>query len=61
MEVGLGHLRYPPAVFWRLTLREYAAACDGLMERYGGRDAAPGGGLSNAELDDLMAKYPDKI
>ena len=61
MEIGLGHLRYTPDALWRLTMREYEAACEGLLESYGGKDtkARGGRGMSSSRLDELMKMYPD--
>lgn len=62
MEIGLGHLRYPPDVFWRMTTREYEAACEGLLESYGGKNtkARGGQGMSSTRLNELMAQFPDE-
>jgi uncharacterized phage protein (TIGR02216 family) len=35
MKIGLGHLRMSPDAFWRMTLPEFFAACDGYMEAKG--------------------------
>ncbi|MEQ1614486.1 MAG: phage tail assembly chaperone [Hyphomicrobiaceae bacterium] len=64
MEVGLGHLRYPPAVFWALTLPEWQAAHDGLIESRGGTKSGPdtnpvNGGMSAARFAELSQLYPD--
>lgn len=37
MKIGLGHLRLPPNVFWRMTLTEFFAAVDGYLESKGVR------------------------
>ncbi len=37
MKIGLGHLRMSPDAFWRMTLPEFFAACDGYMEAKGVR------------------------
>jgi len=34
MELGLGWLRFPPDVFWSMTLRELMASVDGYMESH---------------------------
>ena len=36
MELGLGVLRWPPAVFWSATVPELVAALDGYVESKGG-------------------------
>jgi uncharacterized phage protein (TIGR02216 family) len=53
LAIGLGVLRLPPEQFWRMTPRELAAALRGLY----GEPAAP---LSRAELDALVARFPDR-
>jgi len=35
MALGLGHLQFPPAVFWIMTPRELFAAADGYLRRMG--------------------------
>jgi uncharacterized phage protein (TIGR02216 family) len=35
MKIGLGHLRMRPDDFWKMTLPEFFAACDGYMEAKG--------------------------
>ena len=51
MHAGLGLLRLEPDAFWRMSPREFAAACGALRD--GGR--APARGV----LDTLMKRYPD--
>jgi uncharacterized phage protein (TIGR02216 family) len=60
MRIGLGHLRMSPDDFWRMTLPEFFAACDGYMEargvRKGGRAAPP----TRVEVDALFAQLDDQ-
>ncbi|WP_366556439.1 phage tail assembly chaperone [Aquibaculum sediminis] len=53
MQVGLGWLRLPPAAFWQLTPREFAAALEGWMalKGLGGQSA----GLSRSESEAVRA------
>ncbi len=51
MHAGLGHLRLPPAHFWRMTPRELAAAL--------GAGARADARLDRAGLDALMRRFPD--
>jgi uncharacterized phage protein (TIGR02216 family) len=54
MKIGLGHLRMNPDAFWRMTLPEFFAACDGYMEAQGvkrGETPAP----TREECDELFA------
>lgn len=37
MEIGLGVLKFPPDVFWNMTLGEFLAAMDGHSESLGGK------------------------
>ncbi|MDF2097315.1 phage tail assembly chaperone [Aquibaculum arenosum] len=53
MQVGLGWLRLPPAAFWQMTPREFAAALEGWMTING--LAGPAEGLSRAESEALRA------
>lgn len=54
MAIGFGRLHLSAADFWAMTPRELAAAVEGL----GGTQAiAP---PHRAELDDLIARYPDE-
>ena len=51
MHAGLGLLRLEPAAFWRMTPREFAAAC-----------GPPGAGRpvpARSTLEFLMQRYPD--
>ena len=52
MAVGMGVLRLPPAAFWGMTLKEFAALL---------RGAFPGGPdrIERCELGALMRRYPD--
>ncbi|MEG9884630.1 MAG: rcc01693 family protein [Hyphomicrobiales bacterium] len=54
MVAGLGMLRLPPDVFWAMTPRELMAALEGA-----GLAATPGGHMSRAEIEGLMARFPD--
>lgn len=57
MRIGLGHLRLPPDAFWRMTLPEFFAACDGYMESKGMRKAGIGSGApTREEVDALFSK-----
>lgn len=60
MKIGLGHLRMSPNDFWRMTLPEFFAACDGYMESKGvkrGVTAAP----TREECDELFAMAEAKL
>lgn len=52
MTLGLGQLRLPPEIFWRLTLPELAAAARALQPK----DALP---MSRSDIARLMTQYPD--
>jgi len=63
MKIGLGHLRYSPDVFWRLSLPEFFAATDGYLESKGVRKGGSGGAQgapTRAEADELFAKLDDQ-
>lgn len=66
MQFGLGVLRFPPDVFWRMTFREFMMALEGYAMSKGGKDkgkAAPGAGgepMTRARLLELHAMYPDR-
>jgi uncharacterized phage protein (TIGR02216 family) len=62
MRLGLGALRYSPDVFWRLSLPEFFAAVDGLLESKGVKQAGRGvrGAPSRAEVDALFARLDDE-
>lgn len=52
MSLGLGTLRMPPEIFWRMTLPELAAAARAMrpdVQKAMGRE----------EFDGLMIRYPD--
>lgn len=51
MHVGLGLLRLGPEAFWRMTPREFAAAC--------GSGPAGRSVLSRAGFEALVERYPD--
>lgn len=62
MKIGLGVLRYPPDVFWDLSLPEFFAAVDGLMES---RGVKRGGGKvhdapTKEEVDALFASLDEQ-
>ena len=57
MEIGLGVLGRPADDFWAMTMPEFAAALDGYLEARGERRAARP--PTRAELEDLMARFPD--
>jgi uncharacterized phage protein (TIGR02216 family) len=52
MSLGLGQLRLPPDIFWRLTLPELAAAARALRPAH----AVP---IRQADFAALVARYPD--
>lgn len=56
MAFGLGVLRLPPAVFWAMTLREVAAAAEGVAGRTGRVGPPP-----RTALEGLMAAFPDDV
>ena len=47
---------------WMMSTREYEAACEGLLESYGGKEtkARGSGGMSSKRLAELMAQFPDE-
>jgi uncharacterized phage protein (TIGR02216 family) len=49
MQLGLGVLRVPPEMFWRMTLRELVAAF-----------GSPQQSLQRGALERLMADWPDE-
>lgn len=51
MNAGLGLLRLDPDSFWRMTPREFAAAC--------GAFAPARRSLPRGDLERLMRLYPD--
>ncbi|MDM9620049.1 MULTISPECIES: rcc01693 family protein [unclassified Rhizobium] len=51
LHVGLCLLRLPPVAFWAMTPLEFHAAAGGLVP--------PGVGTSRADLEGLMARFPD--
>jgi uncharacterized phage protein (TIGR02216 family) len=53
MAAGLGVLRHPSDSFWKLTLRELAAA----MNAYGAARTPP---PDRTALDELMRRFPDE-
>ena len=60
MKIGLGHLRMSPDAFWKMTLPEFFAACDGYMEakgvKRGGADAP-----TREECDELFKMAEKKL
>jgi uncharacterized phage protein (TIGR02216 family) len=50
MGFGLGVLRFSPDVFWKMTLRELAAAVKAMF---------PTTAVSRTSFDALMKRYPD--
>jgi uncharacterized phage protein (TIGR02216 family) len=52
MSLGLGQLRLPPDIFWRLTLPELAAAARALRP-------AQINSIDKSDLARLMRDYPD--
>jgi uncharacterized phage protein (TIGR02216 family) len=60
MRIGLGHLRMNPDDFWRMTLPEFFAACDGYMESRGVRKGGRVGPPTRAEVDALFAQIDDQ-
>lgn len=61
MRIGLGHLRFRPDDFWKMTVPEFFAAVDGYLEakgvRKGGDSQAP---LTQAEVEALFDNLKDK-
>lgn len=57
MEIGLGHLRMAPAVFWGYSVKEWIAAWDGYRESVGAEEAPEP--FTQSELQALMEEYPD--
>lgn len=57
MEFALGHLRWPPAVFWGATLAELSAAQNGYLASKGVDRSVRQ--MSRSRLDELMRLYPD--
>ncbi|WP_112943723.1 MULTISPECIES: rcc01693 family protein [unclassified Rhizobium] len=52
LHVGLCLLRLPPQSFWAMTPVEFHAAAGGL--------SPPRAAVSRADLDGLMARFPDR-
>ena len=55
MRLGLGVLRLPPEVFWRMTPVEFQRALEGA-----GVVPVGGSAMRRGELEVLMAKFPDR-
>lgn len=55
MALGLGVLGLAPDAFWRMTLRELAAAVDGRLG-----SAQRDGPMAPADLARLMTQFPDR-
>jgi uncharacterized phage protein (TIGR02216 family) len=53
MGFGLGVLRLSPEVFWGMTLRELAAAVNGIVPTVTA--------TSRLSFDALMKRYPDSL
>ncbi|TDX61923.1 putative phage protein (TIGR02216 family) [Methylosinus sp. sav-2] len=60
MRIGLGHLHMRPDDFWRMTLPEFFAACDGYLESRGVRKAGRVAAPTRAEVDALFAQLDDQ-
>lgn len=61
MKIGLGHLRMRPDDFWRMTLPEFFAACDGYLESKGIRRGGSGvDAPTREEVDALFAQVDDE-
>ncbi|WP_018266527.1 phage tail assembly chaperone [Methylosinus sp. LW4] len=60
MSIGLGHLRMRPDDFWRMTLPEFFAACDGYLESRGVRKAGRVTAPTRAEVASLFAQLDDQ-
>ena len=58
MQIGLGLLRLAPCHFWSMTPIEFRTALEGWRETQGGRMSAARP-PTRAELDELMARFPD--
>lgn len=52
MSLGLGTLRMPPEIFWRMTLPELAAAARAMRP-----DVQKA--MGRGELAEMMIRYPD--
>ncbi len=59
MEIGLGMMRLTPEVFWSMTMPEFLAAYDGWLETQG-RRASEAAVPTRAEIDAMMARFPDE-
>lgn len=59
MKIGLGHLRLPPDAFWRMTLPEFFAACDGYLESKGVKKSGDGAPTRD-EVDALFAQLDEQ-
>jgi uncharacterized phage protein (TIGR02216 family) len=55
MRIGLGHLKMSPAAFWRMTLPEFFAACDGYLESKGARK--PGAAIGPPTREEVTALF----
>ena len=52
MTLGLGRLGLSPAAFWAMTPREFVRAIAPLVP-------SRGGAIARADMDALMARFPD--
>lgn len=57
----MGVLRWPPETFWRATPTELAMAIRGLGGNGGAGRGSAVSALSLAELDVLVARFPDGV
>lgn len=61
MQHGMGVLRWTPRAFWRSTPAELYQAIRGWQLAHGiDPDEGQAEPLTMAELDDLMARFPDE-
>lgn len=60
MKVGMGGLRFPPDVFWNLSIPELMIAFEGYAESKGVKSGGPHGpALGGSELAELELEFPD--
>ena len=56
MQLALGKMQMSPTTFWDMSFPEFYAAVEGFAEFHSSGTPPP---LSQAELEDLMERYPD--
>ena len=57
MALGLGHLQFPPSVFWSMTPRELFAAADGYLRRMGVDPEDARGPLTKDDVRRMAEEY----